>query len=171
MKIIKIKKNRHKSINCYLQKIIFFVLDGYRMKRSYTFTDSCIYKYDDDSDKDKNTLFGFTFGCDRHCDSFRFSWNCNELLNKIDIFCYTYQNGVLKKEFIQEIELNKPYTFMIDYSDGEVEYRVISDSGIKSIPIKYESVYGMFGKTIGCRFGDKKRFNRVAPHDIKIIRN
>jgi hypothetical protein len=56
-----------------------------------------------------NKLFGFCFGFGVHKNSARFGWTYNKETNKIDIWCYFYNDGKLTKksvfEFADDIDL------------------------------------------------------------------
>lgn len=150
--IFTIKKGHHYS-NQFLYKLVTFF--NFKNKRSniVEFNESALYVDSDKQNDYINKLFGFSNGL-HHKNSYRFGWNC--LNNKLHIYAYTYINGVLNKQDMGVIEINKEYRFTIrvydnkcvyTYSDSEYNVRQL----IINVPFKK-----VFGYLLWPYFGGKK---------------
>ncbi len=157
----KIKKGRH-----YSNFIPSFIClsDLKVISRDFKFTESCKYEIEEKSCVNK--LFGFCFGFGVHKNSARFGWTYNKETNKIDIWCYFYNDGKLTKKSVFESDINKSHTyeFMINkYDKNKYKVFFIIDSQVKQ-NITFESKIPLI-TTLGPYFGGNTR----APHDIEII--
>ncbi len=133
--------------------------------KSFKFTESTIYLFNDEDQYDVNKLFGFSVGM-HHNNSFRFGWRPNTDLSKIEIVGYEYHNKLRIPTIpICEIDLNKWYEFTLKYNHktNYIEYRVTDGEYTNSTqhPIKLKDNIN-FGYKLDLYFGG----NKTAPHKM-----
>lgn len=142
----------------------------FEIAKCIVFSDSAIYKFDDEDQHDVNKLFGFSLGW-HHKNSVRFGWRPNCDLSRIEIVGYEYINGLrLSTIPICEVDLNKVYKYRLTYNHQleRIEYW-ISDGDNQNAtchPVSIKRKYTL-GYKLGLYFGGNKK----APHDIIIYEN
>lgn len=88
------------------------------MELEFEFTESCKYVLPGDEQDDINKLCGFAFGLmpknwggnwirPAHWNSMRIGWRWNPKIEKIELFFYWYENGIMYFEKAGETETNK----------------------------------------------------------------
>ena len=138
---------------------------SYSITKSFMFTESTIYQFDDADQYDVNKLFGFSFGI-HHNNSVRFGWRPNGDLSKIEIVGYEYHDKLRIPTIpICEVQLNEWYVYQLKYNakTSYIEYTVISDGenfGMQH-PIKLKKMFN-FGYKLDLYFGG----NKTAPHKM-----
>lgn len=126
-------------------------------------------KYDlpgTDDDPDVNKLFGIGYLWNHHTDSARFGWNYDQILGKVNIFAYTYVNGV--RSFTRICQVNKFnfYRMTLIIRDGQYFFQVSNPRK----PEEYSRYITEFSHKkkfcvkLGLYFGGSK----PAPHNITI---
>jgi hypothetical protein len=138
--------------------------------KSFKFTESTIYYFDDNDQYDVNKLFGFSIGM-HHNNSVRFGWRPNKDLSKIEIVGYEYHDKLRIPTLpICEISLNKWYEYQLKYNHktNYIEYLVTDgeNSFGTQHPIKIKKKFN-FGYKLDLYFGG----NKTAPHKMIIYRD
>jgi hypothetical protein len=165
---IKILKNKHYPFPYFFTALPKWVGDNTVMKRQFMFDESCLYDLHSEDQLDINKLFGFSIGWHHHT-SFRFGWRPN-IENKIEIFCYEYQDGIRQKPIkLCEVDINKWIRFQLTYSStGIIKYFISYGNDFYwfyDSPVNIRKKTGL-GYTLGLYFGG----NQKAPHDIIIYK-
>jgi hypothetical protein len=110
--------------------------------------------------EDINKLYGFSdCGTQHHVNSARFGWRWFN--NQLQIFAYTYKEGIQTNKFITAINLNKEYIYELEVRGNKYVFQVnnqivVMDRGCSGFSASYK-LYPYFG-------GDE-----VAPHNIRIV--
>lgn len=170
MKKITIQKNKRKPFLAVQSPIIIIRGRDVVIEKEFIFTESCLYKINNDVPTFLNKLFGFSPSIGlraHHHNSWRFAWKPSWNLKGIDIFNYYYENGILKTNFIKTVELHKKYKYRLSYEwDSKVLRWEIIDadrSYISEISVELDFILSI-GYTLGLYFGGKPK----APHKIVI---
>lgn len=153
-----IKKGEHYATNNNLTNLS--ELDT--LKYLVVFDSSCIYQnMDTQNQYDINKLIGFSdCGTLHQENSARFGWNW--LNGSIHLYAYCYNNGERKYEFLDTVELNKPYYLKL-YLDNFSYYFFLKDK-IYTMPRACSNGNKINGYQLFPYFGG----DEVAPHDIRI---
>jgi hypothetical protein len=159
MKKYTIKQGEHYSkhdFKLYLGKKDFEII--------VKFTESCRYNLGDVDQLDINKLWGVSFG-NHEKNSIRIGWAYNLFTDKIDLFYYTYENGIRKYEKISECFIGEIVTLELELNfNGGFWIRgtgITWESG-QFHPYKYPFL--KIGYWLYPYFGG----NEVATHDIEI---
>lgn len=152
-----------------------------KRKLTFSFTESCLYKFNDEDDNDINKLFGIGlfmipkslttsqhkkwFELHKHT-SVRLGWNCNYESKTINLFNYSYINKTRVNSKICEIEINKIYSAEI-FSSVNFNYICIKHNNkLIGDDIKHfgYNINNCIYFKLGAYFGGQK----VAPNDVLI---
>jgi hypothetical protein len=110
--------------------------------------------------EDINKLYGFSdCSTQHHVNSARFGWRWFD--SQLQIFAYTYKEGVRTSKFITAVALNKDYIYDLEVRGNKYVFQVNNktltmERGCNGFSAKYK-LFPYFG-------GDE-----VAPHNIKIV--
>lgn len=147
-----------------------FIDDEMKFQSIYSFDKSCAYSISEKSCVNK--LFGFCFGFGVHEDSVRFGWTYNEDIDKIVIWKYIYDKGILHKHNLCNISLNTEHTFTIKLrrAGAAENYRFMYVVDLYIDGYLYDvhtlSSNKLILTTLGPYFGGNTR----APHKMKIFK-
>lgn len=128
------------------------------MEREYVFTDSCKYILNGGDQEDINKLFGLS-SFRVHSNSIRVGWRWNPLLSKIELFSYSYLNGVRTYNKIGETNVNTPIKLKIKVNKEDTVFWV----GNELKDVVKTKLKGLL-LILGLYFGG----NQVAPQNIEI---
>lgn len=126
------------------------------------FDNSARYDLNHNDHYDINKLMGFSeVNSYHHENSARLGWRYNIEKDAIEIFSYVYDNGDLKYEHINDVEINSTVQYQINMYSNEYEFVV--NGFTHRVERNIENEVGLYYKLFPY-FGG----NRVAPHDINI---
>lgn len=138
------------------------------IKRTFVFTESCMYLLDDGDQYDWNKLYGVSLGLfGIHKNSVRFAWRYNPETCRIEIAAYWYINGNRCWKYLCSLTINKEYNFKITFFNDSVIFTVMDDL----TPI------GKYQLEMNPKIIEKERYqcglyfggNRRSPQRIEII--
>jgi hypothetical protein len=152
-----VKEGHHKS---GFHPNLYF--DVNRSKYEVIFTESCLYKFDNEDDADINKLFGLSFGY-HHKNSVRFGWNSED--GKIAIYAYCYKLSQRYMRKIVSIPINSKHIFEINVYDAYYELKITNNEGEL---IGCANIAKAKTTKIGYRLFPYFGGNRCAPHDVNI---
>lgn len=125
------------------------------------FTESCRYNLGDVDQLDINKLFGVSFG-DHQKNSIRIGWAYNVFTDKIDLFYYTYENGLRKYNKVGECFINEILTIKLNLNFSNKTFSVTIQDITTVVSYKYPFL--KMGYYLYPYFGG----NEPAPHDVII---
>jgi hypothetical protein len=110
--------------------------------------------------QDINKLYGLSdCSTQHHVNSARFGWRWFN--NQLQIFAYTYKEGIQTNKFVTAVNLNREYIYELEVRGNKYVFQVnnqtvVMDRGCTGFSARYK-LYPYFG-------GDE-----VAPHNIRIV--
>ena len=124
------------------------------------FTDTCMYRINEQDRGDINKLFGIGYWPHHHKNSVRFGWNYKGG-DDIAIYAYWYLNGERASKYLGYVKIGMRHTFAIMPSEKWHTLQVQGRGIACTVPVP------------GARYGYHLRpyfgGNQVAPHDITIM--
>jgi len=168
---LKIPKNKRRAFPYFdmFVPVLIRKNKSFSITKQFKFTDSTLYRFDDEDQHDVNKLFGFSFGM-HHNDSVRFGWRPSTQPYRMEIVGYEYLNKLRIPTIpICDIQLNKWYKYELKYiaETEQIEYTVSNENETHSTihPITLKHNWN-FGYKLYLYFGGNKK----APHDIIIYK-
>jgi len=151
-----IKAGNHETTNP------FKMLRKSQLRFVVTFDSSAVYRNLDPSNQaDINKLYGMSdFNSFHQTNSARFGWRWYN--NRLELMAYSYKNGVNSSDFITAVELNKPYTCTLTFTDQKYVYQVEGQGA------KVEQARRGNGAASGYQLYPYFGGDETAPHDVRI---
>lgn len=163
--IYTIKEGKHYPTPTQAQKL-FIAPKLITLNYKVSFCYNCRYTLPSNDMYDINKLFGVSFG-HHHQNSERFGWRYSPDYHLIELFKYSYIDGVRCVDFIRYLHFNQIYnlTLKITVRTNEVNVHYqINDSYFNYQRPKPKKLFSRLSYTLGLYFGG----NRTAPHNMNI---
>lgn len=151
-KSFKIKKGKHSS---GLRVVPVF---GRNLSYKVIFTQSCLYRFDDEDQYDVNKLFGISDDFNHAENSARFGWRCKG--NQIEIMVYVKSGGQMVTFPLGCVDPDVSHDYSISIEDET--YKFTFDGEVVSVP--RTSRYNFIRYHLFPYFGG----NKPAPHAVEI---
>lgn len=142
-------------------------IDGYILKKTFKFTESCRYNLHTEDQYDWNKLYGVSFGIfGIHKNSARFIWRYDLATQKIEIGAYWYIDGYRSYHTLCSVEINDTINFKMTFLHDSIVFTVLDDLMPISKYVLYmnEDILKKNRYECGIYFGG----NRRAPQRIEI---